>query len=115
MTKMGLYDIPDHPVIRNCERTGWPTGKEPDYPVCPVCDDEPSTVYFDTLNNLIGCDTCIEKYSTEEGDGDCPECGASEPEYFYKKDGAIIGCEHCISEKDAWEWTAENKQEAEEW
>lgn len=29
-------DIPDHPVIRNMEATGYPDGKEPDYPHCPV-------------------------------------------------------------------------------
>lgn len=30
------YDLPDHPVIQNMERTGYPDGKEPIFPICPV-------------------------------------------------------------------------------
>ena len=26
------YDLPDHPVVQNLERTGYPDGKEPRYP-----------------------------------------------------------------------------------
>ena len=32
--------IPDHPVIRNMEATGYPDGKYPKYPRCPVCGRE---------------------------------------------------------------------------
>lgn len=32
--------IPDHPVIRNMKATGYPDGKEPQYPHCPVCGKE---------------------------------------------------------------------------
>lgn len=28
----GYNDVPDHPVIRNMERTGYPDGKSPDTP-----------------------------------------------------------------------------------
>ena len=31
-----MHDLPDHPIIRNLERTGYPDGKEPRYPHCPV-------------------------------------------------------------------------------
>ena len=34
------YDLPDHPVIQNMERTGYPDGKEPIFPICPVCGEE---------------------------------------------------------------------------
>lgn len=39
-----MYDIPDHPVIRNLEATGYPDGKEPDYPHCPFCGEECETM-----------------------------------------------------------------------
>lgn len=111
---MALYDIPDHPVIRNMERTGYPDGKEPKYPICPQCGEECSIIYRDDGNDIVGCDNCIETYSTEEDDGDCPMCSMGTPDTFYKFHGDIIGCESCISQKDAWEWAAEQR-EAERW
>ena len=50
---------PDHPVIRNCERTGWPDGKEPEVARCPVCGDECSTIYKDHLGHVVGCGGCV--------------------------------------------------------
>lgn len=51
-------DIPDHPVIQNMERTGYPDGKEPEYPHCPVCGAETDTVYSDGVN-VVGCPECL--------------------------------------------------------
>ena len=28
------YNLPDHPMIRNLEMTGYPDGQEPEYPHC---------------------------------------------------------------------------------
>ena len=50
---MSLYDIPDHPVIRNMERTGYPEGKEPTYPHCPVCGEECDTIYKDKEHDTL--------------------------------------------------------------
>lgn len=52
--------ILDHPVIRNMEATGYPDGKEPQYPHCPVCGKECETIYRHTSGLFIGCDVCIE-------------------------------------------------------
>lgn len=52
--------IPDHPIITNMERTGWPDGKEPEYPHCPVCGGECHTIYKDKDDCVVGCDSCIK-------------------------------------------------------
>lgn len=54
--------ISDHPVIQNMERTGYPDGKEPPQPVCPVCGAECETMYQDRYDKgeYIGCDVCVE-------------------------------------------------------
>ena len=31
-----MIDLPDHPVIRNMERTGYPDGVTPEEPHCPL-------------------------------------------------------------------------------
>lgn len=55
-----MYDIPDHPVIQNMERTGYPDGKEPNFPHCPVCGNECDTVYRNIDGEVVGCDVCLE-------------------------------------------------------
>ena len=69
------YLIPDDPVIRNMERTGFPDGKEPQQPICPVCGEVCETVYreFGT-DKIIGCNECI---CTEDA-CNCPLCFPSE-------------------------------------
>lgn len=57
---MSIYEIPDHPVIRNMEQTGYPDGKEPIYPRCPVCGEECETVYRNIYLDIVGCDVCLE-------------------------------------------------------
>ena len=56
----GYNDIPDHPVIRNLESAGYPAGKEPQYPHCPVCSAECETIYQDRYGAYVGCDVCME-------------------------------------------------------
>ncbi len=67
---MNPYDIPDHPVIQNMERTGYPDGKEPAYPHCPVCGEECETVYIDRTGDCVGCDICMNTKDAWEA----PEC-----------------------------------------
>lgn len=55
-----LNEIPDHPVIRNLEATGYPDGKEPEYPHCPLCGEECETIYKDRYGAYVGCDVCID-------------------------------------------------------
>ena len=60
------YDLPDHPVIQNMERTGYPDGKEPTFPICPVCGEECEDIYKDKDLNIVGCDICIRKLDAWE-------------------------------------------------
>ena len=60
-----MYQLPDHPIIRNMERTGYP-GKVPEIPVCPVCGDEAETFYMNEDKQIVGCDNCIEKRDSWE-------------------------------------------------
>lgn len=56
-----MFDIPDHPVIRNAERTGWFDGKEPEYPHCPACGSTAMRIYKNaTTGEIIGCDVCVD-------------------------------------------------------
>lgn len=48
----------DHPVIENMERTGYPDGKEPTYPHCPVCGAECDTIYK-CKTEIVGCGDCV--------------------------------------------------------
>lgn len=54
------YDIPDHPVIVACERTGYPPGMELKEYTCPVCGCECETVYTNSINEVVGCDVCLD-------------------------------------------------------
>lgn len=53
------YDLPDHPVIQNMERTGYPDGKEPTFPICPVCGEECEEIFRDKdLNTAAPTPPC---------------------------------------------------------
>lgn len=54
-----MYDTPENPVIANYLRTGYPDGKDPEYPRCPVCGGECETLYKDRFGDVVGCDYCI--------------------------------------------------------
>lgn len=62
--------IPDHPAVRNCELTGYPDGREPDYPHCPVCGAECEFIYRAEDSEIVGCDHCILAIDAWE----VPEC-----------------------------------------
>ena len=67
---MAMRDIPDHPVIQNCERTGYPDGKDPVYPICPVCGCASDTFYKDKYGDLFGCDECVTTVDAWEATSD---------------------------------------------
>ena len=71
-----MEQIPDDPIIRNCERTGYPDGKEPVSPICPVCGRECETVFKDISGEIVGCDECLD-----------PITAWDEPKCFPGKDG----------------------------
>ncbi len=52
---MELCIAPDHPVIRNMERTGYPDGKEPRH---PVCGKERESIYRYSNFDIVDCDVC---------------------------------------------------------
>lgn len=70
-----MNDIPDHPVIRNMERTGYPDGKEPTYPHCPVSGEECDTIYKDKEHDIVGCDNCVSTADAWEVTDCFPEKG----------------------------------------
>jgi len=56
-----MLDIPDHPVIANMERTGYPDGKEPEAVLCPLCGGECETIFRTKKDHeIVGCDLCVE-------------------------------------------------------
>lgn len=62
--------IPDHPVIRNMERTGYPDGKIPPHPICPICERECDKVYKNRDYGVLGCEWCIDEV-TAWGEPEC--------------------------------------------
>lgn len=64
---MSNFDVPDHPVIRNLMQTGYPDGKEPDWPRCPVCGQECETFYYSKQHHeVMGCEICLLEQSSWE-------------------------------------------------
>lgn len=55
-----MYDLPDHPSIRNTEQTGYPDRRKDDEPFCPMCGDRCDTIYKNRYGEIIGCDECIK-------------------------------------------------------
>ena len=68
-----MCGIPDHPIIQNCERTGYPDGKEPKCPICPECLEECETIYKDRYGHIVGCENCIETRDAWDGPGCFPD------------------------------------------
>ena len=56
-----MPQIPDHPIIRNMERTGYPDGKEPRQKVylCPICGLPCHTVYSNLYGETFACNRCL--------------------------------------------------------
>lgn len=67
---MTIQNTPEHPVIQNMMRTGYPDGREPEYPHCPVCGSECETVYMDECRDIVACDVCLR----EQDAWDVPAC-----------------------------------------
>lgn len=65
--------VPDHPIIQNCERSGYPDGKEPQAPHCPFCGEACTTVYIGFYNEIVGCENCIGTADAWEADECFPE------------------------------------------
>lgn len=61
-----MANCPDHPVIANMERTGYPDGEAPQNPRCPVCGDECEAVYLDRAGDVAGCDCCLSPWDAGE-------------------------------------------------
>ena len=60
-------EIPDHPIIRNCERYGYPDGEEEEEEIiCPICLKESEEFYEDKDGEIVGCDRCIKRYDAWE-------------------------------------------------
>ena len=38
---------------------GYPSGREPEVPICPVCDAECDTIYIGHNGDYIGCENCV--------------------------------------------------------
>lgn len=66
-------DIPDHPIIQSMERTGYPDGKEPQTPICPICGEECETIYKEMYGSILGCDICISREDAWDVDECFPE------------------------------------------
>ncbi len=60
----------EHPVVSNLMRTGYPDGKEPSYPRCPICGAECSFIYKYEGSEITGCDICLSADDAWE----VPEC-----------------------------------------
>ena len=51
---MARTELPDAPYIQNLRNTGYRDGKDPSYPVCPVCGQECEIVYRTETGRLSG-------------------------------------------------------------
>lgn len=67
-----MFDCPDHPIIQNLMRTGYPDGKEPKEFCCPICAADAEDFYRNPLRQIVGCEHCltITKYWEIEVDED---------------------------------------------
>lgn len=61
-----MIDIPDDPIIKSMERTGYPPRYDKKSPVCPVCGSECRFVYKDVYREIIGCDECLTAYEADQ-------------------------------------------------
>ena len=64
--------IPDDPIIRCAEETGYAPWNQPEYPICPVCGNECEKVYKDSYGEIVGCDECLAEHDAWEEDECCP-------------------------------------------
>lgn len=61
--------VPDHPIIRACELTGYPFGQEKvQPPICPICKEETDSYYIGCNNEILGCEYCIKNVDAWDWD-----------------------------------------------
>lgn len=58
----------EHPAITNALRTGWPDGKAPQEPICPICHASCGEIYVTKDYEIVGCDECIKTQDALETD-----------------------------------------------
>lgn len=60
MEKVNMFDIPDHPTIRNLEQTGYPDRRRDEEPICPICGEATDTMYKNQDGEIVGCGECLK-------------------------------------------------------
>ena len=62
-----MENLPDHPIIRRAERTGYerPVSQ---IAICPVCGGAATTIYTDLYGETVGCDLCVTATRIDEED-----------------------------------------------
>ena len=61
------HNIPDHPVIRNMEQTGYPDGIEPEVYCCPLCVAACECIFkHKGYGEIMGCENCLESIDPSE-------------------------------------------------
>ena len=63
---MRIDNIGDPPDIARTLATGYPDGKDPQAPICPVCGEETDTVYTDYGGEIVGCSNCLTPHDAWE-------------------------------------------------
>ena len=53
------YDIGDHPEIKWCERTGYPSWNQPEVYHCSRCDDEIDGEVYEDFGYEYLCESCL--------------------------------------------------------
>lgn len=61
-----MHSLPDDPIIHNLEVTGYPDGKEPPTPICPVCEEDCNYIFKDFHGEIVGCENCIDQIPASE-------------------------------------------------
>ena len=54
-----MFDCPDHPVVQNLCRTGYPDGRESEEFCCPICGAAAEDFYKNRLGQIVGCEHCL--------------------------------------------------------
>ena len=55
-----MHGLPDHPVVANLLRTGYPDGKEPEEMCCPICGADAEFFYTTARSwEIVGCERCL--------------------------------------------------------
>lgn len=55
-----MFECPDHPVVQNLCRTGYPDGKEPEEICCPICGSATAESFYTKQDRtIVGCEHCL--------------------------------------------------------